>query len=261
MDLNGARILLTGASSGIGAALAVALGERGAAVGLVARRAGLLGEVLTEAKSRGARDGSRLWSVDLADTDAAEDLVAQAWEHFGGLDAFVSNAAMTKRRNALRLPAAELDEIMRVNFLAPAHMTLALLPLMEQHGGGTVVIVGSIAGRVSNGGEAAYVASKHALAGFAETLAVDVAGSPIIVRLVTPGPFDTAMWNVTDDDPSNYDGPKFHPSVAADAILNVLTGVDVFETMVPSEMAEVVAAKNADVDAWISMSSHTLPMS
>lgn len=259
MDLNGARILLTGASSGIGAALAAALGERGAAVGLVARRTELLNDVLAEAKSRGAHDSSRVWSVDLSDADAAQDVIAQAWQHFGGMDAFISNAAMTKRRNALRLPAAELDEIMRVNFLAPAHMTLALLPLMQQQGSGTVVIVGSIAGRVSNGGEAAYVASKHALAGFTETLAVDVADSPIVVRLVTPGPFDTAIWNVTDDEAPNYDGPKFAPSVAAEAILDVLTGTDAFETMVPTEMAQVVAAKNADVDAWIAMSAHSLP--
>jgi short-subunit dehydrogenase len=129
--------------------LAVALGERGAAVGLVARRAELLQDVLADAKSRGARDSSRLWSVDLADTEAAEDVIAQAWQHFGGLDAFVSNAAMTKRRNAVRLRAAELDAIMRVNFLAPAHMTLALLPRMQKRSRGTVVIVGSIAGRVA----------------------------------------------------------------------------------------------------------------
>jgi short-subunit dehydrogenase len=97
------------------------------------------------------------------------------------------------------------------------------------------------------------------LAGFAETLAVDLADSLIVVRLVTPGPFDTAMWNVTDDELPNYGGLKFPPSVAADAILNVLTGTDAFETIVPADMAEVIAAKNADVDAWISMSAHTLP--
>jgi NAD(P)-dependent dehydrogenase (short-subunit alcohol dehydrogenase family) len=259
MDLNGARILLTGASSGIGAALALALGQRGAALGLVARRADRLKGVLAEAKSRGADGNSRCWSANLSDLDAAEDVLARAWSHFDGLDAFVSNAAMTKRRNALRLTAGEVDLIMRVNFLAPAHMALALLPRMHRQGHGAVVIVGSIAGRVSNGGEAAYVASKHALAGFAETLAVDLADSPIVVRLVTPGPFDTAMWDVTDDEPPNYDGPKFPPSVAADAIVDVLEGTDTFETMVPAAMAEVVAAKNADVDAWIAMSSHSLP--
>jgi uncharacterized protein len=259
MDLHGARILLTGASTGIGAAAARALGEQGAVLGLVARRTELLEEVLAEAKSLGAQPNSRFWAADLADTAAAKDVVAQAWDHFGGLDAFVSNAAITKRRNVMRLPANELDEIMRVNFLAPAHMTLALLPRMHQQGSGTVVMVGSIAGRVSNGGEAAYVASKHALAGFTETLAADLAHSPIVIRLVTPDPFDTPIWEVTDDEPTNYEGHKFPPSIAADAIVNVLTGTDSFETMVPPEMAGVVTVKNADVDAWIAMSAHAMP--
>ena len=258
MDLRKARILLTGASTGIGAALAVALGERGAALGLVARRAELLDEVLSEAKRRGAQPNSRFWAADLAETVTAEEVIAQAWDHFDGLDAFVSNAAITKRRNVIRLPASELDDIMRVNFLAPAHMTLALLPRMRQQGSGMLVMVGSVAGRV-NGGEAAYVASKHALAGFTETLAIDLADSPVVVRLVTPGPFDTPIWDVTDDEPTNYEGPKFPPSLAADAIVNVLTGTDDFETTVPQEIAGVVAAKNADVDAWIAMSAHALP--
>ena len=259
MDLHGARILLTGASTGIGAALAVALADRGATLGLIARRAELLEEVLAEAKSRGAQPNSRYWAADLADTGTAENVVAEAWEHFNGLDAFVSNAAITKRRNVTRLPATELDDIMRVNFLAPAHMTLALLPRMRQQGSGMLVTVGSIAGRVSNGGEAAYVASKHALAGYTETLAIDLADSPIVVRLVTPRPLDTPIWDVTDDEPTKYQGPKFPPSLAAEAIVNVLAGTDSFETMVPPEMAEVVAAKTADVDAWIAMSAHALP--
>jgi NAD(P)-dependent dehydrogenase (short-subunit alcohol dehydrogenase family) len=194
----------------------------------------------------------------LADTKAAEETVDDAWDHFGGLDAFVSNAAMIKRRNVSRLPAAELDHIMRVNFLAPAHMTLALLPRMLEQGSGMVVIVGSMAGRVSAGGEAAYVASKHALAGFTETLAIDLADSPIIVRLITPGPFDTKIWDAVDDEPTSYDGPRFPPSVAVDSIANVLAGGGSFETIVPPEMSGIISAKNADVDAWISM-SHTLP--
>jgi NAD(P)-dependent dehydrogenase (short-subunit alcohol dehydrogenase family) len=210
-------------------------------------------------RSQWVRADSRYWSADLADMDVAEDVLAQVWDHFDGLDAFVSNAATTKRRNALRLTADELELVMRVNFLAPARMTLALLPRMHSQQHGRVVIVGSIAGRVSNAGEAAYVASKHALAGFAETLAVDLADSPIVVRLVTPGPFDTAIWDVTDDEPPTYDGPKFPPSVAADAIVGVLEGTDTFETMVPAAMAVVVAAKNADVDSWIAMSAHSLP--
>ena len=76
---------------------------------------------------------------------------------------------------------------------------------------------------------------------------------------VTPGSVDTPIWDVTGDEPTNYEGPKFPPSVAAEAIVDVLTGTDNFETMVPPEMAGVVTAKTADVDAWIAMSAHALP--
>lgn len=255
MDLNGSAVLVTGASSGIGAALAVALGRAGATVGLLARRGDLLDEVLEQARAAGAGEGSRRWVVDLDDVASAERAAVDAWEAFGGLDGFVSNAALIRRRSALRMPPAELDTTMRVNFLSPAHMALALLPRMQERGSGTIVMVGSIAGRLSSPGEAAYVASKHALAGFTETLAADMFDSAVQVRLVTPGPFDTPIWDVTDDDPTHYSGPKFPPGVAADAIVGVLQGTDTFETVVPREVADTIALKNSDVTAWIAMAA------
>lgn len=255
MELQGARVLVTGASTGIGAALAVALGRAGATVGLLARRRELLDEVLEEAKRAGAGSGSRRWAVDLSDLDAGTRVAEEAWEQFGGLDGFVSNAAFTRRRSALRLKAAELDEHMRVNFLAPAHMCLALLPRMVARGSGTFVLVGSIAGRISAPSELSYVCSKWALAGFAETLAIDTVGTGITVRLVTPGPFDTPIWGVNDDEPTHYQGPKYPPSVAADAIVNALVGTDKFETFVPENVGDTVALKQADVDAWIVMAA------
>jgi NAD(P)-dependent dehydrogenase (short-subunit alcohol dehydrogenase family) len=255
VDLAGRRILITGASTGIGAALARQLGARGATLGLVARRGELLAAVLDAARAAGAGAASRWWSADLADTAAAGDLAARAWDELGGLDAFVSNAAMTKRRHSTRLDPAELDQILRVNFVAPATMALRVLPMMAAADSGTIVMVGSIAGRVSSGGEASYVASKHALAGFTETLAVDLAGTGVRVHLVTPGPFDTDIWQVTDDEPTFYAGPKHPPSVAADAIIEVLEGTDRFETCVPADVAGVIGMKNGDVDGWIALAS------
>lgn len=251
LDLRGARVLLTGASTGIGADLAVALGRRGAVLGLVARRAELLDEVLARAVEAGAGVGSRRWAVDLGDLDAAQRCAEQAWDAFGGLDAFVSNAALQRRRSALRLEASELEEVMRVNFLAPARMTLSLVPRMLERGSGTLVLVGSVAGRLSSPGEASYVASKHALAGFAETLACDAVGTPLVVRLVTPGAFDTPIWDVRDDEPTYYAGPKAPPSLASDTIVAVLAGTDRFETCVPEAAAASIQVHHADVDAWV----------
>ena len=101
MKLEGSKILLTGASSGIGAALAPILAERGATVGIVARRANRLEEVLELCKKHTPE--SRMWAVDLSDLDAAEQLALDAWDAFGGLDAIVHNAAIPKRVHMSRL--------------------------------------------------------------------------------------------------------------------------------------------------------------
>jgi short-subunit dehydrogenase len=253
MELRGARILVTGASTGIGAALAVALGAKGAAVGLVARREHLLEEVLAAARTAGADKQSHVWAVDLGDAGAAERTAVEVWEHFGGLDGYVSNAAVASRHTAPNLPYTEVERVMHVNFLGPAAMACALAPRMVERGTGTFVFVGSIAGRLPSGGEAAYVASKYALAGFTETLAVDLAGTGVDVRLVTPGPFDTAIWEPGDGERSHYNGPKFPPSMAADTIVNVLEGVEHVETFVPADIAATIQLKNSDLDGWVSM--------
>jgi NAD(P)-dependent dehydrogenase (short-subunit alcohol dehydrogenase family) len=251
MELQGARVLVTGASTGIGAALAVTLGRAGATVGLLARRGELLDQVLAAARDAGAGDESRRWAVDLGDLDAARRAALEAWDAFGALDGFVSNAALLRRRHATAVEPAELDEHLRVNFTAPAHMVLALLPRMVERGTGTIVMVGSVAGRIGAPGELSYVSSKHALAGFTETLAVDTLHLGITVRLVTPGPFDTPIWDTNGGEATHYDGPRYPPSVAADAILAALAGDTSYETFVPDRAAATVASRAADVDAFI----------
>src|SRR5690242_12329758 len=99
-SLDGATVLVTGASSGIGAALAPALAERGAMVGIVARRADRLDEVRAACVAASPRHdpGHRSWAVDLSDVAAATEVALDAWDSFGGLDVLVNNAAMPMRR-------------------------------------------------------------------------------------------------------------------------------------------------------------------
>jgi NAD(P)-dependent dehydrogenase (short-subunit alcohol dehydrogenase family) len=251
MELQGSTILLTGASTGIGAATALALGAAGATVGLVARRGELLDEVLAQAIDAGAGAGSRRWAVDLGSVAAAEALVTEAWTAFGGLDGIVNNAAIPKRRHATKLDGDELDLVMAVNFASPAHMCLTALPLMLERGSGVLVNVGSLAGRLGNAGEAAYCASKFALSGFTETLAIDLVGTPVRAALVTPGPFDTPIWGLDGEDPSPYTGPKYPPSMCADAILAALRGEGSFELIVPEDLKPVVSYKADHIDDYI----------
>ena len=255
MELSRAKVLVTGASTGIGAALAVALGRAGATLALVARRASLLDEVLEEARQAGAGTASRRFAADLADARTAERVALEAWDALDGLDAFVSNAAIPKRKRVTRLTADEVDHVMRVNFLSPVRMILAILPRMLERGRGTIALVGSITGRIPAAGESAYVASKYALSGFAETLACELAGTGVEARLLTLGPFDTPIWSAADNDTSSYQGPKNPPSLAADAILRALSGPGPFETFCPEGMRAIVEGKQRDLDAFIAQMS------
>ena len=105
------------------------------------------------------------------------------------------------RRPADRLTMAEVERVMTVNYFSPVAITLALLPGLLARGSGTIVNVSSLGGRLGIATEAAYSASKFALAGWSEGLAADLVGTGVSVRLVLPGAIDTEIWDQPDNDP------------------------------------------------------------
>lgn len=251
MELVGSAVLLTGASAGIGAATARELAGRGARLALVARRRELLDEVAADCRRLGSPE-SVVLPADLADLAAAAKVAEDAWAALGGLDAVVNNAGIPKRRRVLLLTAAEVEEVMRVNYLSPVRIMLALLPRMCERGHGVIVNVGSLAGRLGSPQEAAYSASKFALSGFTETAAVDLAGSGVELRLVQPGPIDTPIWgDVAGNDPPIYTGPMFPARDVALAVVAALTEPG-FERFVPPDLGPVVAFKAQDIDTFLS---------
>ena len=243
----GKRVVITGASSGIGAALARRLAGHGAVVGLIARRSERLAGVLADCRATSA--DSTMWVADLAETATLGDLALRVWDDLGGIDVLVNNAAMPKRRAVDALDPAEVDEVMRVNFLAPMRLTLAVLPRMLERGHGVVVNVSSVGGRLGIIHEAAYCASKFALCGWSESMAVDLHGTGVRVQLIEPGPVDTEIWDQPGSEEPLYQGPKVPADEVADGIIAAL-GSDRFEHYVP-DMKAVVDAKNADLDAYI----------
>jgi short-subunit dehydrogenase len=248
----GANVLLTGASSGIGASLAEALAEHGATVGIVARREQRLAEVLDRCLVHAP--GSRVWVADLGHLDEAERVAIEVWDAFGHLDVLVNNAAIPKVRHVTALTAADIEGTMRVNFFSPARMTLAVLPRMLARGTGSIVNVASMGGRVGIGREAAYSASKFALTGWSESLAIDLHGTGVSVRLIQPGPIDTEIWDLPGEEHATYDGPKVPPREVAEGIIAALVS-DTFEHYVP-DLKWVVDGKQADVDAFLAGSAH-----
>lgn len=241
----GTTVLVTGASSGIGAALAPMLAERGATVGVVARREDRLREVLAHCEG----DGHRSWTCDLSDVEAAERVALEAWDAFGHLDVIVHNAAIPKRRKVQELTVQELDNVMAVNFFAPARMTMAVLPRMLERDSGVIVNVSSLGGRLGIAHESSYCASKFALCGWSESMAIDLWDTGVEVRLIIPGPIATEIWDQPGNDDPLYHGPFEPPdSVAAD-IITAIEG-DRFETYSP-DMKDIAAFKTTDIDVFL----------
>jgi len=247
MKVEGSNVLVTGASSGIGAALARELAGRGATVGIVARREDRLRAVFDSVMTTSPR--SRMWVADLGELEHAERVALEAWDAFGHLDVLVNNAAIPKRRHVTALTNDELEQTMRVNFLSPARMTLAVLPRMLERDAGVIVNVSSVAGRLGNLNESAYSASKFALCGWSEALATDLFDTGVEVRLVNPGPIDTEIWDLPDNDDPIYDGPKVPPEEVAVGIVAAIEG-DAFEHYIP-DMKPFVDAKQADIDGFM----------
>lgn len=239
--------LVTGASSGIGAATARALAARGVTVGIIARRSERLAEVLEACRSH-APD-SRSWVADLSNPAGAAALAEEAWETFGRLDVLVNNAGIPMRRPVTRISLEEVERVMRVNYLSPVAMTLAVLPRMIERGSGTIVNVSSLGGRLGITTEAAYSASKFALCGFSEAMAADLDGTGVKVRLVLPGAIDTEIWDQPGNDPAFYAGPLTPADEVANGIVEAIDS-DHFEHYLP-DMKAVVELKTADFDSFL----------
>ncbi len=251
----GKRVLITGASSGVGAALARLLAGQGAVVGLIARRAERLANVLAECRQ--SSPSSVMWVADLAEAGEIQRLAMQAWETLGGIDVLVNNAAVPKRRVVTALDPAEVETVMRVNFFAPVRLTLAVLPRMLSRGHGVIVNVSSMGGRLGIIHEAAYCASKFALCGWSESIAADLHGTGIAVKLIEPGPVDTEIWDQPGSEDPLYSGPKFPADQIAEGIVTALSS-DCFEHYLP-DLKAVVEAKTADIDAYIAGAAAMAP--
>lgn len=244
-QVDGARILVTGASAGIGWATAELLAARGATLAVTGRRQERLDELLAGLPG----SGHVAIAGDLGDAGAPEDVAGAAWAGLGHLDVVVHNAAMPKRRPVTEIGLDEVAETMRVNFDAPVRMTLATLPPMLERGRGTHVYVSSLGGRLGIVHETAYCASKFALCGWAEAMALDLWEAPVDVRLVLPGPIDTEIWDRPGSEAPIYTGPKEPPSVVAEAIAGAIEG-DAFEVYAP-DLKAIVEWKTSDPDGFL----------
>jgi short-subunit dehydrogenase len=179
MRLEGSRVLLTGASGGIGRAIAHALAGQGAHVLLSGRRADVLDELRRELPSGAAE----CVPADLTDAGGAAALAEAA----GPVDVLVANAGLPASGRLDGFSPAEIDRALYVNLAAPVQLTRALLPGMLERGRGHVVLVSSLSGKAASVGSSLYSATKFGLRGFAAGLRQDVEARGVGVTVVYPG--------------------------------------------------------------------------
>jgi short-subunit dehydrogenase len=185
--IDGSRILLTGATGGIGRAIAKALHDRGGHLLLSGRREQVLDEVVAELGG----DRAEAMPADLKSPATARELVQRA----GRVDILVANHALPASGRLDEYTDDEMDRAIVVNFNAPIHMTHALVPQMVERGSGHLVFISSIAGKVASGGGSLYSATKFGLRGFATALHDELLGDGVGVTTVFPGFIsDAGMW-------------------------------------------------------------------
>ncbi len=178
----GRTVLVTGASSGIGRASALALGKAGGEVILVARTAAALDEVRDEIAAAGGT--AHVHPCDLADPDAVAKLAEEVLSAHGGVDVLVNNAGHSIRRPVAASRAEDYERTAQLNYLAATRLTLALLPAMESQGFGHVVNVTTLGLQAATPRFSAYLGSKAALEAFGRTLAAEGRGNGIHVTSV-----------------------------------------------------------------------------
>jgi 3-oxoacyl-[acyl-carrier protein] reductase len=193
-DLSGKTALVTGASGGIGAAIARMLHAQGAAVVLSGTRAAVLEEL---AATLGER--AHVAVANLAEPNAASALIEQAENLAGPLHILVNNAGLTRDMLALRMKDEDWQAVLDVDLSAPFKLCRAALRGMLKRRAGRIIQISSIVGTTGNPGQANYAAAKAGLAGMSKALAQEVASRGITVNLVAPGFVETAMTDALPD--------------------------------------------------------------
>ncbi len=195
--LDGTVALVTGASSGIGAATALELAGLGASVALVARRADRLEELATIIRSQGGK--ALVLAADITDEPQAREVVARTAAELGRLDTLVNNAGVMLLGPVQDAPLTEWQQMVNINLLGLLYCTHAALPLLLDAVSSSprqvadLINISSVAGRVARSGSAVYNATKHAVGAFSEALRQEVTTRYLRVSLVEPGAVDTEL--------------------------------------------------------------------
>src|SRR5215218_1704688 len=204
IDLSQRVALVTGASRGIGRAIALRLAAQGAAV-VAAARGENAGETVAAITASGGR--GELLALEVTDPAAIERAIAGILERHGRIDILVNNAGITRDGLLLRMKRDDWDTVISTNLTAAFALTQAALKPMIRQRRGRIISISSVVGQAGNAGQANYAASKAGLIGFAKSVALEVASRGVTVNVVAPGLIDTEMTReITGDARQEWEG-------------------------------------------------------
>lgn len=238
MKLRDTTVVVTGASRGIGAAVAVAAAAKGARVGVIARSAGDLDAVLARLGGRGAAA-----VADVSDASGLAGALTTLEDQLGPVDVLVANAGIGAYGPFADVAPEEIERLVQVNVLGTIYAIRAALPGMIARRRGHIVTIGSIAGRIGSPFEALYSATKFAGVGLTEALAVEVEPYGVGVSIVNPGPVETNFGEARGH-PYDRERPK---PVTADVVANAVVDAierNTREVYVPRSFGAAVAIRH-----------------
>jgi NADP-dependent 3-hydroxy acid dehydrogenase YdfG len=219
LPLAGRHAVVTGASRGIGLAIATELGGAGASLTLIARDKRTLEKLASKLDARAL-------SCDIGDAAAVERTIAVIERDDVAADILVNNAGVFQPAPVDATTPEALSAALEVNLVAPFRFVRAFLPSMLERGSGDIVSIGSIADHATFPENAAYGASKHGLRALHEVLRAELHGTGVRVTLISPGPVDTSLWDGIDPDSREGFTPRSRmlaPNAVAAAVLYAVT--------------------------------------
>jgi len=243
-DLMDKNALVTGASGGIGGAIARALHAAGARVGLSGTRAGALDALAGE-----LGDGAFAVPADLSSANGAKTLVKDAEAALGGIDILVNNAGLTRDQLAVRMSDEDWQTIWEVNLMSHVYAARNLIPRMAARGGGYLLNTSSAAGLLSQIGSVTYAVTKHAAVALAEWLAITHGHEGIKVSVLCPQAVRTAMTAGNEGGVASVDG-MIEAEQVADTVIEALAE-ERFLVLPHPEVAEYMRRKAGDYDRWL----------
>jgi 3-oxoacyl-[acyl-carrier protein] reductase len=198
VSLNPAKVaLVTGASQGIGRAVALRLAKDGLSVALAARNEDKLKQVAAEIAAAGGR--AEIFSLDVSNEESIKATAKAVLAHFGKVDVLVNNAGITRDNLLLRMKRADWDDVLQTNLTGTFLLTQALMGSMIKARSGRIINISSVVGRTGQAGQANYAASKAGLIGFTHSLARELASRGVTANVVAPGYIESPMTAVLDE--------------------------------------------------------------